>query len=133
MNFGGAHPMIGRRLAGDERGAAAIEFAITSPVYFLALFGLAQAGMWLWADVSLQRAADAAARCGALSTCTDVPTYAANNVVGLSVSSSAFSVTDAGCGKQVSAAYNVPTFTSGLGLPNITVHVSACYPKFPAS
>jgi Flp pilus assembly protein TadG len=125
--------MIGCRFAGDKRGAAAVEFAITSPVYILALFALVQGGMWLWADVSLQRAADAAARCGALSTCTDVPTYAANNVVGMSVPSSVFSVSAAGCGEQVSAAYAVPTFTSGLGLPNITVHVSACYPKFPAS
>lgn len=125
--------MIGFRIAGDERGAAAIEFAITSPVYFLALLALVQGGLWLWTDVSLQRAADAAARCGALSTCTDVPTYAANNVVGMSVPSSAFSVSAASCGEQVSAAYAVPTITSGLGLPNITVHVSACYPKFPAS
>jgi hypothetical protein len=46
----------------------------------------------------------------------------------LSVPSSAFSSTAAACGAQVSAAYDVPTFTSGLGLPNITVHVSACYP-----
>lgn len=125
--------MIGCRIAGDERGAAAIEFAITSPVYFLALVALIQGGLWLWVDVSLQRAADAAARCGALSACADVPTYAANNVVGMSVPSSAFSVSAASCGEQVSAAYAVPTFTSGLGLPNITVHVSACYPKFPAS
>ena len=57
-----------------------------------------------------------------------IQTYAANNVAGLSVPSSAFSVTTASCGAQVSAAYTVPTFTSGLGLPNITVHVSACYP-----
>ena len=127
--------MIGRRLTGVERGVAAIEFAITSPVYVLALFGVAQAGIWLWTDVSLQRAVDAAARCGALalSTCTDVPTYAASNVVGMSVPSSAFSLTVASCGEQVSAAYTVPTFTSGLGLRNITVHVSACYPKFAAS
>ena len=54
--------------------------------------------------------------------------YAANKVVGLSVPSSAFSVTNVSCGAQVTAAYDVPTFTSGLGLPNITVHVSACYP-----
>ena len=39
--------MIDRRLTCDERGIAAVEFAITSPVYFLMLFGLAQAGTWL--------------------------------------------------------------------------------------
>ena len=125
--------MIARRLTLDERGVAAVEFAITSPVYFLALFGLAQAGLWLWADFSLQRAVDAASRCAAILTATcgttsAIQTYAANNIVGLSVPSSAFSVTNASCGAQVSAAYAVPTFASGLGLPNITVHVGACYP-----
>jgi hypothetical protein len=127
---GGPHPMIARRLIRDERGVAAVEFAITSPVYFLALFGLAQAGLWLWSDFSLQRAVDAAARCAAItpSTCANVASYAATKVVGLSVPSSAFTVATAACGAQVSAAYDVPTFTSGLGLPNITVHVKACYP-----
>lgn len=122
--------MTARSLTRDERGVAAVEFAITSPLYFLALFGLAQAGLWLWTDFSLQRAVDAASRCAALklSTCTDIPSYAASNVVGMSVPSSAFSVTSASCGARVSAAYTVPTFTSGLGLPNITVHASACYP-----
>jgi hypothetical protein len=89
--------------------------------------------MWLWADFSLQRAVDAASRCAAILTATcgttsAIQTYAANNVVGLSVPSSTFSVTHPSCGAQVSAAYQVRTFTSGLGLPNITVHVSACYP-----
>jgi hypothetical protein len=36
--------MIARRLTCDERGVAAVEFAITSPVYFLMLFGLARQG-----------------------------------------------------------------------------------------
>jgi Flp pilus assembly protein TadG len=132
--------MTVRRLTRDERGVAAVEFAITSPLYFLALFGLTQAGLWLWADFSLQRAADAASRwasiqCGArLATCptaSQLQSYAVTNIVGLSVPSSAFSLTttDPSCsGAKVSAAYAVPTFTSGLGLPNITVHVSACYP-----
>jgi Flp pilus assembly protein TadG len=132
--------MILRRLTRDQRGVAAVEFAITSPVYFLALFGLAQAGLWLWADFSLQRAADAASRwaaiqCGpkltACPTASQLQSYAVTNIVGLSVPSNAFSLstTDTGCtGALVSAAYGVPTFTSGLGLPNITVHASACYP-----
>jgi Flp pilus assembly protein TadG len=125
--------MMSRRLSRDDRGVAAVEFAMTSPLYFLAMFGLAQAGLWLWADFSLQRAVDAASRCAAILTATcgttsAIQAYAANNVAGLSVPTSAFSVTNASCGAQVSAAYDVPTFTSGLGLPNITVHVSACYP-----
>jgi hypothetical protein len=58
----------------------------------------------LWADFSLQRAV-AAARCAVITpkACTDVPSYAASNVVGLPVPSSAFSSTTAACGAQVSA------------------------------
>ena len=122
--------MTRRLFTRDERGVAAVEFALVSPVFFLALFGLGQAGLWLWADFSLQRAVNTAARCAVITptACTDVASYAANNVVGLSVPSNAFTVTTATCGAQVTAAYEVPSFTSGLGLPNITVHVSACYP-----
>lgn len=122
--------MTRRLFTRDARGVAAVEFALVSPVFFLALFGLGQAGLWLWADFSLQRAVNTAARCAVITptACTDVASYAASNVVGLSVPSSAFSSTKTACGAQVSAAYDVPTFTSGLGLPNVTVHVSACYP-----
>ena len=83
--------------------------------------------------LSLQRAVDVASRCAAIltSTCgttSQIQTYAASNVIGMTVPSTIFSVTNASCGAQVSAAYAVPSFTSGLGLENITVHVSACYP-----
>ena len=96
--------MIAGGLTRDESGVAAVEFALTSPVYFPAL---------------------------ACPTESQTQTYAASNVAGLFVPSSAFSMTtDASCsGALVSAAYDVPTFTSGLGLPNITVQVSACYPS----
>ncbi len=67
----------------------------------------------------------------ACPTASQLQSYAVTNIVGLSVPSDAFSLStsDPSCGGAlVSAAYAVPTFTSGLGLPNITVHASACYP-----
>jgi hypothetical protein len=77
----------------------------------------------------------AAIQCGpkltACPTASQVQSYAVTNIVGLSVPSSAFSLSTASSscsGALVTAAYGVPTFTSGLGLPNITVHASACYP-----
>lgn len=122
--------MIRRSFTRNERGVAAVEFALVSPVFLLALFGLGQAGLWFWADFSLQRAVNAAARCAVITPalCADVASYAAGEVVGLSVPSTAFSSTTAACGAQVSAAYEAPSFTSGLGLPVPTIHVSACYP-----
>ena len=110
-------------------GATAVEFALTSPVYFLALFGLAQVGLWLWADFSLQSAVNAASRCAALGTCAygDAKAAAVRATVGLPISAGAFAVTSPSCGTQVAANYPVPTFIPAL--PNITVNVSACYPK----
>jgi Flp pilus assembly protein TadG len=132
--------MISRRFLRDADGATAVEFALTSPIYFLGLFGLAQAGVWLWADFSLQRAVDAASRCAAVLTMTcdntaDTQTYAANAATGLPVTANNFTVTAAStltpntCGPKsflVSASYTVPTFVPAL--PDINVKVSACYP-----
>ena len=124
--------MTSRSFLRDAGGATAVEFALTSPIYFLGLFGLAQVGLWLWADFSLQRAVDAAARCAVVlkaTTCdnaADTEAYAANVTVGLPVSASAFTAMSASCGWQVSATYSVPTFVPAL--PNISVNVNACYP-----
>jgi len=108
-----------RRLTRDQRGVAAVEFAITSPVFFLALFGLAQGGLWLWADFSVQRAVDTASRwaaiqCGpklaACPSASALQSYAVNNIVGLSAPSSAFSMTTSNpsCGGAlVSAVYGL--------------------------
>ena len=138
--------MTPRSFLRHAEGAAAVEFALTSPIYFMALFGLAQAALWLWADFSLQRAVDVASRCAALAThstalgicpnttnvtCTgsNIKTCAATNAIGLSVTSSAFTLTSGACGTKssgVAATYSVPTFIPVL--PNIHVNVSACYP-----
>ncbi|HZZ63477.1 MAG TPA: TadE/TadG family type IV pilus assembly protein [Roseiarcus sp.] len=121
--------MTSRGFLRDADGATAVEFALASPIFFLGLFGLAQVGLWLWADFSLQRAVDAASRCAAISCAADIKSYAVNATVGLPVSTSAFTVTSASCGSnssKVAATYSVPTFVPAL--PDITVNVSACYP-----
>ena len=128
--------MIRRNVLRDEDGAAAVEFALTSPLYFLLLFGLFQVSIWLWSDFSLQRAVDVASRCAAVTpttcgTTSQIQAYAASNAIGLPVSSSTFTAIHNSCGAgsaQVSAKYTVPSLTSALGLPSITVNVSACYP-----
>jgi Flp pilus assembly protein TadG len=129
--------MKARSFLHRAEGTAAVEFAITSPVYFLALFGLAQAALWLWSDFTLQRAVDAASRWAAVQyqltkTCpniADTQTYAVSATVGLPIAASAFGVYCGACGtnsSKVAATYSVPTFIPAL--PNIKVNVSACYP-----
>lgn len=121
---GGARPMIARPLSRDQRGVAAVEFAITSPVvYFLALWW-AQAGLWLFADFSLQRAADVASRwaaiqCGRKLTACPRP---ANFKATLHTSSAAFTPVDKGHRKAQRGHYQArssfkwwrePTFAHG--------------------
>ncbi len=69
-----------------------------------------------------------ASRCAVVlkTTCdnaADTEAYAASAAVGLPVSASAFTATNASCGWQVAATYSVPTLVPAL--PNISVNVSA--------
>ena len=39
----------------DERGASALEFALTAPVFFLFIFGIIEFGLLFWTQLGLQR------------------------------------------------------------------------------
>ena len=51
-----------KRLWSANRGAAAMEFALVAPLFFLCLFGLVEFGRLTWIRLSLQHAADQASR-----------------------------------------------------------------------
>jgi Flp pilus assembly protein TadG len=60
----------GRRSRG-ERGAAAVEFALVSLVFFTLMFGILQFGMWFWAWQQSGHAAREASRFAAVyPSCT---------------------------------------------------------------
>lgn len=50
------------RLAGDERGTAAIEFALVGPLFILLLIGLVVYGGWFWMAQGVQHLAAEGAR-----------------------------------------------------------------------
>jgi Flp pilus assembly protein TadG len=60
------------RSVGDQRGAAAAEFAIVAPVFLMFLFALLDGGRLLFAKQAVNELATAAARCAAIkpSGCT---------------------------------------------------------------
>jgi Flp pilus assembly protein TadG len=131
-----------RAFTADRSGNILMLFAFSAPIALgFAALGT-EGGELYWKKVAIQGAADQAAVSAVNSFNSSATAYTVEgkaiaasmgftNIVGLSVPSGAFSLStsDPSCGGAlVSAAYAVPTFTSGLGLPNITVHASACYP-----
>jgi Flp pilus assembly protein TadG len=61
-------PVSGRQ---NERGAAAVEFALVMPVMLMLVFGLIQYGLYFWAMQSGTQAADATARQLSVGNCQD--------------------------------------------------------------
>jgi Flp pilus assembly protein TadG len=120
------------RRALDERGgAAAVEFAMTVPILLLAMMGIIEFGRVLWAQNALHFAVEEAARCATIDVTIcgntgETQTYAAT-ASGFTFPTSAFTVTNASCGNQVTASYAFQFLTSLFGTgPTLTAQ--ACFP-----
>jgi Flp pilus assembly protein TadG len=121
------------RARAGHRGVVAIEYAIILPVLLVFVLGLIDAGRVLWTQATLNHAAEAAARCGAISangcaTEDGIKAYAVERAAGLSVQPSAFSVSVETCGKKVTASYSLRLTLPWGGNSDITLEASACYP-----
>src|SRR5215218_787174 len=97
----------------DQRGATAVEFALTIPVFIVFLLAIMDGAMMMWTQLGLQHGAEMAARCAVVNATTcgsdaNVKSYAAAQAYGLSVTSASFSVATAACGKTVTASYSYP-------------------------
>ena len=130
-----------------RRGAAAIEYAIVLPVLLLFVLGVMDTGRLLWTYVTIYRATEAAARCAAIAAavptavnCTtagQTQTYAVTAAWGLTIPTSAFTVSNPACGMQVHATYVfqfvIPWFPAlGEAPPGTaTLTATVCYPFTP--
>ena len=117
----------------DRRGASAVEFAITAPVFLALVIGVVEGGLLLWTQFGLQYGSEAAARCASINTATcntsaQTASYAANQALGLSVPSTAFTVSTHSCGNQISASYPYTFYTLLAGAPTVTLKARACFP-----
>jgi len=118
-----------------QRGTVAIEYAFVLPVLLLLLLGIIDTGRLLWTYATIHRASEAAARCAAIKaascpTFADAQNYAVTQAWGLSIDSSAFTVSGQACGIQVATNY-VFTFSIPwlFGTGNTTtLTATACYP-----
>jgi len=119
---------------GSQEGTAAIEYALVLPLLLALIFGIIDTGRVIWTKTMLARAVEAAARCGAVNTnkCltdTQIKANAVAEAWGLSINTTAFTVTRPACGVRVEATYPF-TFTIPLvsSLGKISFNQTACYP-----
>jgi len=126
--------MSRRDIIMDQQGAAAIEFAITAPAFFIVLFGIILAGLLLWTQFSLQHGVEMAARCATVNTnlCGNagaIQNYAAQHAFGLDPPPSIVTVATQACGNQVTATYTFQFLTTYFGLSSLTLNAQSCFPK----
>lgn len=115
----------------DERGGAALEFALVLPVLVAVLIGGIYLANLAFASNSLHFAVQEGARCAAVKTtvCSDATTtitYAQNKYSGPRFSPT-FAYAHGACGHSVSANGNFPLVT-GFGTLQVPVSAAACYP-----
>ena len=121
-------------LRGDERGATAVEFAMTAPVFFLILFGIIQGGLLLWTQLGLQHGAEMAARCAGVNKvlCGNngaITNFAAQQAYGLNPPASTFTVSPAACGTIVTANYTFNFFITTHFGPRLDLTAQSCFPS----
>lgn len=121
-----------KRLLKSVRGATMVEFAVLGPVFGFMLIGIVDAGYALYTKQALYHGAQFAARCGALktascSTVTQIKSAAASNSLGLSPPTSTFAVSDASCGKLVTASYAYQPFSAVTSRFRVTLTARSCF------
>ncbi len=113
----------------DQKGASALEFALTAPVFFILIFGVIELGLMLWTQIG----AEMAARCASINS-TVCPTsnpsaianYATQQAYGLPVLAANFSYSTPACGNQVNARY-LFQFPEILNMGPLTLTAQACF------
>lgn len=114
-------------------GVAAIEFVFVVPVFLVLVFGIIETGRLMWYQVSMQRAAAVAARCGALNTTGCTTDLAIRNkaraaAVGIGLTTTNVSVSRISCGVRVAVSRSFKLAVPVPGLPAFTLNAQACHP-----
>ena len=115
------------RLLRNNRGAAAVEFALISLPVIAFIFGIIQVTWMVWANNLLNIAADTAARCGAVGSTT--PPCNGGDMI--TTANQVFA-------PLTGASFSANTCTSGVGLIgtysvtmvflDVTLTAKSCYP-----
>lgn len=118
-----------------QRGTAALEFALVLPALLLFMLGIMDVGRLVWTQTTLDRAVEAAARCGAIDTsacgtAAKIQSYAADQAFGLTITnpSLVFAVSQQACGIQVAASFPFALIIPWIATSDVTLAATACYP-----
>lgn len=116
-----------------ERGSVAVEYGIILPALLMLTLGIVDMGRLIWTQTTLDRAVEAAARCGAINeiqcgTAAQVQSYAVGEAYGLTVETSAFTVSTQACGVEVVANYAFQLVIPWVARTELPLKATACYP-----
>ncbi len=112
-------------------GTVTLEYALVLPALLMLTIGTMDVARLIWTSTTLARAAETAARCGAIDVVAcpldGLPAYAASEVWGVAgITAANFSASAAACGVQVVGTY---TFRFVLPWPaTTTLSPTACFP-----
>ena len=109
------------QLRRDQRGVAAVEFAMIAPLFFGLLVGIIDVGRYMWTLNTIQYAVDQGVRAGVVQQLSieDVTDLVKNSLAGLDASAVNVDVTDEAASLSVKAEadyaflFPISMFTSG--------------------
>ena len=129
--------MLGRSLAADRRGVAAVQFALIATPLLLFLLGIEETARIMWTQSAINMAVEDGARYSSVSGPTGscaasgtVTSYAATRAWGLNLPAGDFTATSPACGCQVSVSVPFTPVVPKLVPYNITLTASACFPQW---
>jgi Flp pilus assembly protein TadG len=113
----------------DERGAAAVEFAMVLLVFFVLVFSVIGLSLAVWAKDTLQYATEATARCLSVSPslCSNVQTYGMSRYAGPNDSPTFVSYSITGCAHGVQGTATFP-LDAVLIQKSVSLSAQACFP-----
>jgi Flp pilus assembly protein TadG len=120
------------RLRRDQRGVAAIEFAMIAPIFFGLLVGIIDVGRYMWTLNTIQYAIDQGARAGVVQKLSteDVTGLVKGSLAGLNAAAITVDVTDDAASLSVAAATNYAVlFPISMFMSGTTISLRTEMPK----
>jgi Flp pilus assembly protein TadG len=119
------------KLLTNNRGAAAIEFALVALPVLGFIFAMIEFGFVIWAENLLHISVDTAARCGAVQS-TTTPCNGTDMITPANTVFAPLTATSFATNPNCTGSGLVGTYNAGIGVwiwtVNITLTANSCYP-----